>query len=122
RPQPRAAPRGPRAGGDEDPIAAQPPPVIELEAVVVPVPPGGGRVDPKGELDALRLEGLAESFAEGLGLAGQHVLRAVEEHRLAAEPQHHPSELHPGGPPADPEDAPRPPGPPPPLPPPPAPH
>ena len=86
----RPSPRDPRApaGGDEQPVAAQLAPVVELEDVVLAVAPRGGRVRGQHELDALAAQNLAERLAQRRRLAGEHVLGHVDDHRLAAEPAH----------------------------------
>ena len=76
------------AGGDEQAVAAQLAAVVELEDVVLAVAPRGGRVHAEGELDAVAAQDLAERLAERRGLAGEHVLGALDERHLAAEAAH----------------------------------
>ena len=80
-------PRAP-AGRDEQPVAAQLAAVVELEDVVVAVTPRRARVHAEHELDAVAAQHLAERLAERRGLAGEHVLAAVDERDLAAEAAH----------------------------------
>ena len=76
------------AGGDQQPVAAQLAPVVELEDVVVAVAPRGVRVDAEHELDAVAAEHLAERLSERRGLAREHVLGPVDDRHLAAQPAH----------------------------------
>ena len=76
------------AGGDEQAVAAQLAAVVELEDVVLAVAPRGGRVHAEDELDAVAAQDLAERLAQRRGLAGEHVLGALDERHLAAEAAH----------------------------------
>src|SRR5829696_144709 len=68
-----ANPRAP-AGGDEQPVAAQFAPVVELEDVVLAVASRGGRVRGQDELDALAAQSLAERLTQRCRLTGEEVL------------------------------------------------
>ena len=97
-------PRSP-AGGDEQPVAAQLAPVVELEDVVVAVAPRGGHARGQRELDAVAAQDLAERLAERRGLPGEHVLGPVDHDHLAAEPAHGLRHLDPDRPAAQDEQA-----------------
>src|SRR5215211_7040962 len=76
------------AGGDEQAVAAQLAAVAELEDVVLAGAARGGHVRAEDELDAVAAQHLAERLAQRRGLAREHALGAVDEHRLAAEATH----------------------------------
>ena len=58
------------ASGDEQAVAVQLAPVVELQDVVLALAPRRGRLDAEGELDAVAAEDLADRLAERRRLAG----------------------------------------------------
>ena len=76
------------AGRDEQAVAAQLAAVLELEDVVLAVTARGARARAEDELDAVAPQDLAERLAERRRLACEHVLGALDERNLAAEPAH----------------------------------
>ena len=77
------------AGRDEQAVAAQLAPVVELEDVVVAARAArAGRVHAEHELDAVAAQDLAERLAQRRGLAREHVLAALDQRDLAAEAAH----------------------------------
>src|SRR5205823_3665890 len=95
----------PTAGRDEQALAAQLAPVVELQDIVGAVAPGAGRVRAQDQLDAVATQDLAERFAQRRGLAGEQVLGALDDHDLAAEAAHGLRHLHADGPAAEDEQA-----------------
>ena len=59
------------AGGDEEPVAAQLPAVVEFQGVALALAPRGGRVHAECELDAVPAQGAGECFPQRPGLAGK---------------------------------------------------
>ena len=84
--RPMPVTRGPAAGGDQQPVAAQLAAVVQDQHVVLAVAPGGGRLRAEGELDPVPAQHLAERLAQRRRLAGQHPVAAGDERDLAAEP------------------------------------
>ena len=79
----------PSPGGDQQPVAAQLPAVVEHHDVVLAVAPGRGHADVQSELDPLTTEDLAQRLTERSRIAGEHVLGPVDDDHLAAEPAYH---------------------------------
>ena len=59
------------AGGDQQPVAAQRPAVVEFQDVVLILAPRGGRVHAESELDAVPTQGLGERLPERPRLVGE---------------------------------------------------
>jgi hypothetical protein len=73
------------AGGHEQPIAPLLRIAVELQDILVTVPPRGGGVGPDHQLDSVSAQCLAQRVAQRRSLAGKHVLCPLDEHHLAAE-------------------------------------
>ena len=76
---------GPPAGGHEQPVTPQVRAVAEVQDKLGTVAAGGAGMHPEDQLDSVPAQGLRERLAERLRLAGQHPVRALDDHRLAAE-------------------------------------
>ena len=86
RPMPSTRGRRPVATSSRSPRSSVPPSNSQDELVAVP--PRGGGVHPQHQLDPVPAQRLAERLAQRRGLAGQHAVGALDEHRLAAETAH----------------------------------
>jgi hypothetical protein len=93
------------AGGDQQLVAPQLRTVVELQHILVALPPGGGRALAEHQLDPVPAQGLAERLAQRRGLAGHHPVGALDHHRFAAETPHDLRELDACGPAAQHEQA-----------------
>ena len=69
-------------------VAPQVRTAVELQDVLVTLPPRGGGMHPEPQLDAVPAQRVAERLAQRCRLAGQHAVGALDEHRLPAEPPH----------------------------------
>ncbi len=87
--------RGRRPGRDEQVVPAQFGPVAEREHALLALLPRGGGVNADVDLDPLAAQGLGERLAERRGLTGEHVVGALDERHLAAQPAHDLGELEP---------------------------
>ena len=83
-------PSGARGPGPWPRAAGRPaaPAVLQGQHVVLAVTPGGGRVDAQHQFDAVPAQFLAERLTQRRGLAGQHVLRALDQGDLTAQAAH----------------------------------
>ena len=86
----QAEPGGARApaGGHEQVVAAQFAATVQSQHVVFALTPGGGRMYPEIQLDAVAAQDLTERGAQRLGLAGEHVLGRLHQGHVAAQPPH----------------------------------
>ena len=86
----QADPRDARAptGGHQQPVAPQVRTAVELQDILLTVPPRGGGVHPEHQLDPVPAQGLAERLTQRRRLAGKHAVGALDEHRLAAQAAH----------------------------------
>jgi hypothetical protein len=84
------------AGGDEQLLAAQLAPVVELEHVLLALAlaPRRARVRREDQLDAFVAKHFAERLAQRSRLAREQVVGHVDYDRLAAEPAHGLTHLH----------------------------
>jgi hypothetical protein len=71
-------------GGHRQPVAPHLQPAVELQHILVTLPPRRGGVHPQDDLDAVPAQGLAQRLAQRRRLAGQQAVGALDEHRLAA--------------------------------------
>ena len=76
------------AGCHEQPVAPHVRAAVELQDVLVTLPPRGGGVHPEHQLDAVAAQGLAERLAQRRSLAGKHAVATLDDHRFAAETPH----------------------------------
>jgi len=74
----------PSPGGDQQPVTAQFPAVVEHHDVVLAVAPGRGHADVQSEFDALTAQDLAQRLTERSRVAGEHVLGPIDDDHLAA--------------------------------------
>src|SRR5215207_434065 len=103
-----ADPLDPRAppGGDQQAVAAELAPVLELQDAVVALAAGRGGVDADVDLDAFPAQGRGERLAERRWIAGEHVRRALHQRHLAAEAVDDLGKLQAGRPTAQDDEAP----------------